>query len=204
MRYGIIENKNIIVILVAIIIVLAVIAGAMFLQSANAKEPTKIRITSDKSQYEGGNVEIQLTDLNKTAISKENVNLTITNSKGKVVVDEAVKTNSNGKAKIDLDLKKGKYTVNVTYSGNDNYTGNKTTQKLTIKEVSTSEENSVDMSLYPGYSPEIGYYRTIETQQELAVLETPGGNYYVMSGDGIRQYEGHDSQGYIRLGTPID
>ena len=33
-----------------------------------------------------------------------------------------------------LDLKKGKYTVNVTYGGNENYTGNNTTQKLTIKE----------------------------------------------------------------------
>ena len=45
-----------------------------------------------------------------------------------------LKTNSKGKAKLDLDLKKGKYKVNVTYGGNENYTGNNTTQKLTIKE----------------------------------------------------------------------
>ena len=128
------ENKNIIIILVAIIVVLAVVAGVMFLQSGNAKEPTKVKITSDKTQYEGGKLSIQLTDLNKTAISKEKVNITITNKKGKVVVNETVKTNSKGKAKLDLDLKKGKYTVNVTYAGNENYTGNRTTQKLTIKE----------------------------------------------------------------------
>ena len=42
------ENRNIIIILVAIIVVLAVVAGAMFLQSDHAKEPTKIKITSDK------------------------------------------------------------------------------------------------------------------------------------------------------------
>ena len=33
-----------------------------------------------------------------------------------------------------MDLKKGKYKVNVSYGGNKNYTGNNTTQKLTIKE----------------------------------------------------------------------
>ena len=31
-------------------------------------------------------------------------------------------------------MKKGQYKVNVTYGGNENYTGNNTTQKLTIKE----------------------------------------------------------------------
>ena len=128
------ENRNIIIILVAVVIILVVVAGIMFLQPTTAKEPTKVKITSDKSQYEGGKVSIQLTDLNKTGISKEIVNITITNKKGKVVVDDAVKTDSKGKAKLDLDLKKGDYKVIVAYGGNENYTGNNTTQKLTIKE----------------------------------------------------------------------
>ena len=75
-----------------------------------------------------------MTDLNKTPLSKEIVNITITNGKGKVVVDNVVKTNSKGKASLNLDLKKGKYNVTVSYGGNENYTGNNTTQKLTIKE----------------------------------------------------------------------
>ena len=128
------ENRNIIIILVAVVIILVVVAGIMFLQPTTAKEPTKIKITSDKEQYGGGKLSIQLTDLNKTGISKEIVNITITNKKGKVVVDDVVKTNSKGKAKLDLKLKKGKYKVNVTFGGNENYTGNNTTQKLTIKE----------------------------------------------------------------------
>ena len=128
------ENKNIIIILIVIIVILAAAIGFAMFNPMHTKEPTKIKITSDKEQYEGGELSIQLTDLNKTPISKEVVNITITNSKGKVVVDDVVKTNSKGKAKLDLDLKKGKYNVTVTYGGNENYTGNNTTQKLTIKE----------------------------------------------------------------------
>ncbi len=43
------ENRNVIIILVAVVIVLAVVAGAMFLQSGHAKEPTKIKITVIRS-----------------------------------------------------------------------------------------------------------------------------------------------------------
>ena len=142
------ENKNIIIILVVIIVILAAAVGFALLNPAVSKEPTKIKITSDKEQDEGGEVSVKLTDLNKTPLSKEVVNITITDKNGKVVVDDVVKTNSKGKAKLDLDLKKGKYKVNVTYGGNENYTGNSTTQKLTIKEeekaTQTEETSSAD------------------------------------------------------------
>ena len=128
------ENKNIIIILAIIIVILIAIAGIMFLNPTEAKEPTNIKITSDKGQYTDGKLSIQLSDLNNTPLSKEIVNITITNKKGKIVVDDVVKTNSDGKAIFNLDLDKGKYTVNVTYGGNENYTSSNATQKLTIKE----------------------------------------------------------------------
>ena len=126
------DKKNILII-VLIIIIIGLIA-AMAMSSLPAKKDSKIKITSDKEQFEGGEISIKLTDLNNTPISKEIVNITITNKKGKVVVDDVVRTDSKGKAKLDLDLKKGKYVVNVSYGGNENYTGCNTTQKLTIKE----------------------------------------------------------------------
>ena len=145
------ENRNIIIILLVIIVVLAAAIGVMLLNPTNAKEPAKVKIISDTKQYEDdGEVSIKLTDSNGTAISKEVVNITVTNSKGKVVVDDVVKTNSKGKAKLDLDLKKGKYVVNVTYGGNENYTGNNTTQKLTIKEkvVQTQSTTTTNRDTY--------------------------------------------------------
>ena len=157
---------KIIIALVVIIIVLAAAVGFVLLNPTHAKEPTKIKITSDKSQYEGGNISVKLTNLNGTAISKEIVNITITNNKGKVVVDDVVKTNSKGKANLNLNLKKGKYDVNVTYGGNENYTGNNTTQKLTIKEeevvevVSSQSDNSNNQR--PSYLDKI----TVEVDPE--------------------------------------
>ena len=140
------ENKNIIIILLVIIVVLAAGIGVMLLDQTTAKEPTKVRITSDKSQYEGGKVSVLLTDLNKTAISKEKINIAVIDKKGKVVVNKTVKTNSKGKAKLDCDLKKGKYTVNVTYGGNENYSANNTTQKLTINKKAVKAQPTVTKS----------------------------------------------------------
>lgn len=145
------EQKNIIIMLVAIIVVLAAVIGFMVLNPMHAKEPTKIKIISNKTLYEGDDLSVKLTDLNKTPLSKEKVNITVKNSKGKVVANKTVKTNDKGNAKLDLDLKKGKYNVTVSYGGNENYTGNNTTQKLTIKEKvaeAVSESNEVSSSNY--------------------------------------------------------
>ena len=180
------ENKNIIIILVAVVIVLAVVAGVMFLQSGNAKEPTKVKITSDKEQYEGGKLKIKLTDLNKTALSKQKVNVIIKNKKGKVVVNETVKTNSKGKAKLDLDLKKGKYKVNVTYKGNENYTGNNTTQKLKIKEEvkeSPTEDSSSTGSSSDQFAGATWQKRTqwddgTPVEGDLYLITTSDGDYW--------------------------
>ena len=79
-------------------------------------------------------------------MSKQKVNVTIKNSKNNVVVNKTIKTNSKGVAKMDLDLKKGKYTVNVTYGGNENYTSNNTSQNLTIKEEEKVEQTASETS----------------------------------------------------------
>lgn len=44
-------------------------------------------------------------------------------------------TNSKGKAGMELDLDPEKYTVNATFKGNDNFTGNSTAKNITIEEV---------------------------------------------------------------------
>ena len=129
------DTKNIIIVLLVIIVVImAVILGSMFMPSLNAQKDSKIAIVSDKTLNVGDNLTVKLTDLNKTPISKGVVNVTVSDKNGKVVVNESVKTNSKGKANVDLDLDPGKYTVNVTFGGNDNFTANSTSKKITIEE----------------------------------------------------------------------
>ena len=128
------ESKNIIIILIVIIVILAAAIGFMVLKPMHAKEPTKIKVTSNKTIYEGENISAKLTDLNKTPLSNEKVNITIKDNNGKFVANKIVKTNDKGNAIMNLNLKKGKYNVTVSYGGNENYTGNNTTQKLTINE----------------------------------------------------------------------
>ena len=53
------ENKNIIIILIVVIVILAAVIGVMLLNPASSKEATKIKITSDKEQYEGGNLSVK-------------------------------------------------------------------------------------------------------------------------------------------------
>lgn len=151
------NNKNIIIILLVIIVILAVAIGMMLLNPTNAKEPTQIKIMSDNEQYEGGELSIQLTDMNKTPLSKEVVNITITNSKDKIVVDNVVKTNSKGEAKFNLELSKGNYNVTVSYDGNENYTGNNTTQNLKINEeiIEATSTQSYDNNQDPSYYDKI-------------------------------------------------
>lgn len=140
------ENKNIIIALIVIIAVLGLVIGVMYSQSVNAKKPTEVKITSNNTLHEGDSFSVKLTDLNKTPLSKEKVNVTIKNSKGKIVVNKTVKTNSKGNAKLDLDLKKGKYNVSVSYAGNENYTASNATQKLTIKQEEKAAESAPETS----------------------------------------------------------
>ena len=203
------ENKNIIIILLAIIVILSAVVGALFLQSINAKEPVEVKITSSPTLYEGDALEIQLALPDGTAIPKEKVDIIIANEKGDVLVKKTVETDSEGKAKIDLDLKKGEYDVNVTFRGNENYKDDAATQKLSIDETATkvvsdnSDKNTAEVNNYPKYNPHIGYYRSIEQHDELCLIETSNGEYYVLAGDGYYTYGGRDSQGHIDLGSYV-
>ncbi|MDO5859872.1 hypothetical protein [Methanobrevibacter sp.] len=195
------ENRNIIIALLLIVVVLAIVAGVIFTQTMNAKEPTKLKITSNNTLNEGDNLTLQLTDLNRTPLSNQKVNITVKDSNGKTAVNKTVETNSNGTAKLDLDLKKGMYTVNVTYDGNENYAANNTAQKLTVNEAHTESVSEYSSNSYPRYNPAFGSYRTVETHDELALIETASGQMYVLGGDEYYTYGGRDSQGHIELGS---
>ena len=170
-----------IIILVVVIVILAAVIGFMVLKPMHAKEPTKLKITSNDTLYEGKDLTFKLADLNKTPLSNQKVNITIKNSKGKVVANKTVKTNDNGNAKMDLNLKKGKYEVLVAYGGNENYTGNNTTQKLTIKEeVKQTVSGESSSSSSSGYTTEPVYDgHTLSYKDGVRGVYSPSGEFFV-------------------------
>ena len=98
-------------------------------------------------------------------------------------MDDVVKTNSKGKAKLDLDLKKGVYKVVVSYGGNENYTGNNTTTKLTIKE--KVEPIILPQSSNENYRPDVdssGITRE-EADKYGWTYTTEHGGHYIGSND---------------------
>lgn len=176
------DEKKIVIILIVIILILAAGIGVQ-LFSQNAKEPTEIKITSDSSQYEGGELSVELTDSNQTAISKEIVNVTITDVKGNVAVDDVVKTDSDGNAKLDLDLKKGEYTVNVTYGGNEKYGQSNATQKLTIDKEVAEAVSGGSSAGQTGSNTHVviaddGYYALIDDNGNILEDLGPSKKYY--------------------------
>lgn len=161
------DNKKIIAVFIIIIAILAVIIGAVLFSQGFEKQDSKVLIRGNTTIYEKDPTYVKLIDLNKTPIENETVDVVITDKDGKIVLNKSVTTNSKGMSKIDLDLKKGKYTVNATFSGNDKYVGNNTTQKLTIKEAVTesvsqesysSSSSSSDSGGYDRYSQQYGTY----------------------------------------------
>ena len=106
-----------------------------------------------------------------------------------------VKTDSKGKANLDLDLKKGNYKLIVSYGGNENYAGDNVTEKLTIKEKvkeTVSESTSTSSSSSDQFAGATWHKRThwddgTPTQGEVYLIETAdgqlwtyeNGNYYL-------------------------
>lgn len=103
---------------------------------------------SNSSLNEDSSIKIRLTDLNKTPISNQTVNIKIINKKGNV--DEySVKTDDKGFAKLKLNkIKPGTYIVNFTYDGNDKYSSCNLSKKIKIVEKAEIEESSSEQNAY--------------------------------------------------------
>ena len=160
------ENKNLIIILLVIIVILIAAIGIMFFNSAVAKEPTKIKITSNSTITEGESLKIKLTDANGTAIANQTVNVTITDN-DKSSDYHSVVTNEKGVGKLKMDKDAGKYKITVTYDGDDKYTGCNATKKITVAEEAADESttgneqiSSSEPSSSSSESEDDGYWET--------------------------------------------
>ena len=137
-------DRNKIIILALIIIIIAFIIGMVAIMPGFGKETTNLTIKSNDTISQGDSVKIELTDMNGTPIDNETVNVTIKDDKGDVEHKSAV-TNDDGIAKVKIE-EPGNYTVNCTFEGNDNFTENTTTQEVEVVEDVADDSSSSDDS----------------------------------------------------------
>lgn len=186
-------EKNQIIILALIVIIAALLVSMVALMVPNfTKKDTSLKFKGNSTINEGGSVQIKLTDADGNPISGEQVNVTVTN-KDKSSDYHSVETNDQGVGKIQLDKDAGKYTVTVTYSGNDKYKGCNATKKITIEEkveeASSSSSSSSTPSAYAYKSDGTPMYSQAEVDQYM-------GNKY-----GLVNYHVGDN-GYIDMDEP--
>ena len=90
--------------IVGLIIVIAILAIGIFMALSNhEKMDTKLTIKVDSPVHEGDYIKVKLTDLNKTPIANQTVNITITD-KDNASTYYSVVTNAKGVGKLKLEL----------------------------------------------------------------------------------------------------
>ena len=142
------ENKEKIIIVALIIVIVALLVGIFAAMPHTAKKDTKLIFKSNSTLTEGGSIKIKLTDANGTAIANQTVNITITD-KSKSSDYHSVVTDSKGIGTLKIDKDPGKYNVTVSYNGNDNFTGCNATKKIKI-EKKVIEETNQNQNEYVG------------------------------------------------------
>lgn len=154
------DNQKIIIGLLLIIIVILVV-GILVVSPFMAKEDSNLEIIDYKINV-GDSLAVKLTDSNGNPISNQTLNIKLTDEDG-ISIDEMITTNSKGKAKFKME-EKGKYVVNCSFDGNDQFSSSMTFGKIVVKKLKTesvSKEIATTTSkydenglMYPQYGPE--------------------------------------------------
>lgn len=139
------ENKNIIIVLAAVLIVLVFIAGMVF--TSLSKEECNL-IIPHKTISAGGSFVVVLEDAQENPVCNRTVNIQLVDDDGTTIDEDAV-TNSKGKAKISVD-DEGKYSVRCSFGGDDKYSSASITGEFIVKKATTevveTQADNVDSS----------------------------------------------------------
>jgi hypothetical protein len=107
------ETKNLIIICVTIIALLLIAIGTLFMLSNNPIG-TSLNVDIDSPVYINDTISIKLFDNESNPLANKTINLTLKNSKKEYV--KTIKTNEKGIAKYKLNLPKGNYKLNASFS----------------------------------------------------------------------------------------
>ena len=130
------RNKIIIMGLMAVIVVLMIAIAAVMIDLN--KSDSDLAIASKKVDV-GGNLVVKLTDAAGNPIPDGVIHIKLTDKKGNTTSHD-VTTNSKGKAKLEMD-KKGKYSVECSFDGNDKFKSSSDKANVTVKKSGPTEHH---------------------------------------------------------------
>lgn len=136
------ENKTIILMLL-VIIALLLVGGIMIVRpQSNELVVSQITLNSNDTLHDGDYISISLSDAIGNPLANQVVNITIVDAKGAQNPQHVI-TDGMGNGILQLNgLASGKYTVNITYGGNENTCGANLTKNIEIKEVQKQTKSS--------------------------------------------------------------
>ena len=138
------DYNKIIISLLIVIVVLLVVGFMIF--GPFAKEDVNLSVTTNNVLYDGDNFGISLVGSDGKPIANTRVDVIITYANG-TVNPQAITTDEKGEGLLKLNgLTPGNYVINVTYSGDNKYNGNNTSQNIEFKETKTVQSSSQSSS----------------------------------------------------------
>lgn len=136
------ENRNVIMILMVVIAILAVFLGLM-LSGQIIKEESTLSI-ADKTISAGDSVVVKLKDSQGNPIADEQIKVKLTDKNGNEIED-TITTNSKGKAKLKVE-DNGNYEFACTFDGNGKYGSASISDKIKVEKATTSKVDSQSSS----------------------------------------------------------
>ena len=140
-------DKNKILIIALIIVIIALACGLFATMSNNPKYASNLTITSNSTLYEGDSICFKLMDSNNTPIANQTLNVTIKDVNN--TTSYSVVTNSSGMAELKPNMSEGNYTINATFYGNENFTENSAVQEITIEKSADGQASNSHSSNSP-------------------------------------------------------
>jgi len=97
------EKKDKIIIATLVIVIIVLVGITIYMFNDHPQQSTQIKVIGNKTIEEDGALNVKLSLLNGTGIKNKKINITVVGKNNKEVLKKTVKTNSKGKANIDLD-----------------------------------------------------------------------------------------------------
>ena len=135
------DRKKLLILGILAVIVAIAIWFMYFSPFESAADSSLINILGDGTIGENGTVYAKLANDENVALKDKEVHITVKDSNGSVVFEDSSKTYVNGVVNFKLtNVSAGKYDVNITFDGDENFTSCSVSEKLTIKAGEVEED----------------------------------------------------------------